>query len=316
MGTYDQVAWARRLKIRHLESFLVLDEAGTLTEAAVRMHMTQSAMSHWLADLEELVGMPLVTRGRRIQLTAAGVIMKRLAIGVLGDISRTQLELGAVAQGRSARLHIGSVWAGVARGVPQAIAEFQQLHPYISVTVSESPFGGLLAGLENRQLDVVVGSLDSRAHQPRLEHRELFEDNVCLVVGRASRLWEHDGVHRLADLVNENWIMPPKGTLMRSQLDTALLDGGTPWLLPKVETAAITTLQALIHQGDYIGVCSEAMADYQTSLGNMKILRLDRTIRFGPVGVVWSRDNAADAVKLFVDHIERTVGVTSAPPAA
>lgn len=308
--SYEHVAWARRLKVKHLESFLVLDEAGTLTEAAVRMHMTQSAMSHWLADLEELVGMPLVTRGRRIQLTPAGVIMKRLAVGVLGDISRTQAELSAVAEGRSARLHVGSVWAGVARGVPQALAQFQALHPYISVTVSESPFGNLLEGLENRQLDVVVGSLDSRAYQARLEHRELFEDNVCLVVGRASRFWDMAGPVRLADLLQENWIMPPKGTLMRSQLDTALLDSGASWLLPKVETAAITTLQALVHQGDYVGVCSEAMAEYQAGLGSLRILPLDRTIRFGPVGVVWSRDHPSEAVRLFVDHITQA---TAAP---
>ncbi|WP_311221069.1 MULTISPECIES: LysR family transcriptional regulator [unclassified Acidovorax] len=306
MGSYDQVAWARRLKVRHLESFLVLDDAGTLTEAALRMHMTQSAMSHWLADLEELVGMPLVTRGRRIQLTPAGIIMKRLAVSVLGDISRTQMELGAVAEGRTARLHIGSVWAGVARGVPQALAEFQALYPHISVTVSESPFGQLLEGLQNKQLDVVVGSLDARAHDARLEHRELFEDNVCLVVGRASRWWNATGTVRLADLLQENWIMPPKGTLMRAQLDTALLDSGAPWLLPKVETAAITTLQALVHQGDYVGVCSEAMAQYQATLGNMQILALDRTIRFGPVGVVWSRDNPSEAVQRFVEHITRT----------
>ena len=192
--------------------------------------------------------------------------------------------------------------------MPQALAGFQAQHPYISVTVSESPFGNLLEGLENRQLDVVIGSLDARAHQARLEHRELFEDNVCLVVGRASRLWDAQGPVRLADLVDENWIMPPKGTLMRSQLDAALLDSGAPWLLPKVETAAITTLQALVHQGDYVGVCSGAMAEYQAALGNMRILPLDRTIRFGPVGVVWSRDNPAEAVRLFVEHLVRTVG--------
>ena len=49
-------SWARRLKVRHLESFLVLEEAGTLTEAAARLHMTQSAMSHWLAELESVSG--------------------------------------------------------------------------------------------------------------------------------------------------------------------------------------------------------------------------------------------------------------------
>lgn len=308
MTTYDQVAWARRLKVKHLESFMVLDEAGTLTEAAARMHMTQSAMSHWLADLEELVGTQLVTRGRRIQLTPAGIIMKRLAISVLGDISRTQAELGALAEGRTARLHIGSVWAGVARAIPQALVEFQALYPYISVTVSESPLTQLLEGIDNKQLDVAVCSLDSRAYKDGLEHRELFDDNVCLVVGRASRHWDVKAPVRLIDLVQDNWIMPPKGTLTRSQLDAALLDAGATWLLPKVETAAITTLQALVHQGDYIGVCSEAMAEYQVALGNMRILPLDRTIRFGPVGVIWAKDNTAEAVRLFVEHIARVVG--------
>ncbi|QNN55783.1 LysR family transcriptional regulator [Diaphorobacter ruginosibacter] len=300
----EQMAWARRLKVKHLESFLVLDEAGTLTEAAARMHMTQSAMSHWLADLEELVGMPLVTRGRRIQLTPAGVLVKRLAISVLGDISRTHKELGAVAQGLTARLQIGSVWAGVAHIVPRALAEFQARYPHISVYVTESPFTNLLEGLANKELDVVVGSLDARAYRERLEHRELFEDNVCLVVGQGSPLWHSsEPMVRLADLQDENWIMPPKGTLTRTQLDALLLEQGFSWLLPKVETAAITTLQALVHTGNYIGVCSEAMARYQASLGCMKILPLDTAIRFGPVGVVWNTDNHSEAVRLFVEQL-------------
>ena len=308
MSSFDQVAWARRLKVRHLESFLELEEAGTLTAAAIRMHMTQSAMSHWLAELEELVGTPLVIRGRRIKLTPAGIVLKRLAVSVLGDISRTQLELSSVAEGKVARLHVGSVWAGMARLVPQTLTEFQVRYPYISVTVSESPFGNLLQGLEQKQLDVVVGSLDSRAYQDRLDHRELFEDNVSIVIGRGSRLWNTSGPLRLTDLMKENWIMPPKGTLTRMQLDAALHECGASWLLPKVETAAITTMQSMIHRGDYIGACSEAMAKYQTELGGMQILELDTKIRFGPVGVVWRRDNTTDAVRLFIDNLCEKAG--------
>ena len=185
------------------------------------------------------------------------------------------------------------------------------MYPYISVTVSENPLTQLLEGIDNKQLDLVVCSLDARAYKDGLEHRELFDDNVCLVVGRASRHWDVEGPIRLIDLVQDNWIMPPPGTLTRSQLDAALLDAGASWLRPKVETPAITTLQALVHQGDYIGVCSEAMAQYQVALGNMRILPLDRTIRFGPVGVIWAKDNTAEAVKLFVEHIAQVVGRVS-----
>ncbi len=320
LGT-EQMAWARRLKIRHLESFLVLDEAGTLTEAAARMHMTQSAMSHWLADLEELVGTSLVTRGRRIQLTPAGLIMKRLAISVLGDIARSHKELGAVAKGLTARLHIGSVWAGVARIVPRALTEFQVRYPHISITVSESPFGNLLEGLANKDLDLVVGSIDSRAHREQLAHRVLYEDNVCLVVGKGSRFWnrQEPGRMRLVDLQHDHWIMPPKGTLTRSQLDAVMLDHGISWLLPKVETAAITTLQALLQAGDYIGVCSEAMARYQESLGSMQILPLETPIRFGPVDVVWNTGNSSEAVRLFIEQLvlcSQWQDAATAPPPA
>ena len=62
---FEGTSWARRVKVRHLESFLVLDEAGTLTAAAARLHMTQSAMSHWLAELESVVDTALVVRGAR-----------------------------------------------------------------------------------------------------------------------------------------------------------------------------------------------------------------------------------------------------------
>ena len=64
---FEGTSWARRVKVRHLESFLVLDEAGTLTAAAARLHMTQSAMSHWLAELESVVDTVLVVRGRTSQ---------------------------------------------------------------------------------------------------------------------------------------------------------------------------------------------------------------------------------------------------------
>jgi hypothetical protein len=50
------IPWARRLKLRHLETFLVLESAGSITAAAERMHMTQPAVSHWLADIEDVMG--------------------------------------------------------------------------------------------------------------------------------------------------------------------------------------------------------------------------------------------------------------------
>ena len=297
---FEGTCWARRVKVRHLESFLVLDEAGTLTKAASRLYMTQSAMSHWLAELESVVGTPLVVRGRKVQLTPAGHLLKRLAISVLGDIARTGRELNAVAQGRVPRLNVGSVWAGIAGGLPEAVIAFQQDYPDVVVSIHDGPFDTLLQGLENRAMDAVIGVLDARAHQSGLAHQVLFDDQVAIVIGHGSRHWTSSGALGFADVLHEKWVMPPGGTLTRLQIDAYLVEREASWLVPKAETASLAMMQALLQKGDYVGVCSESMADYMASLGLLRKIAIESSIRFGPITVVWNREHISATLMEFV----------------
>ncbi|KAG1065863.1 hypothetical protein G6F40_017799 [Rhizopus arrhizus] len=70
------------------------------------MHMTQPALSHWLSDMEDLVGTPLFLRGRSLELTEAGGALWRYACRVLGDTARTGEEIEAVKGGVAGHLHI------------------------------------------------------------------------------------------------------------------------------------------------------------------------------------------------------------------
>ena len=292
--------WARKLRVRHLESLLVLEEAGTLTEAATRLHMTQPAMSHWLAEMEALVEAPLIIRGRRLELTLAGELMKQLAISVLGDVAKTGQALNAAAQGKSSCLRIGTVWAGVASLLPRTVACFQQEHPDVSITVTEAPFSNLLEQLARKELDIAVGMLDARAYQGQLVHEILFEDDICIVVGRGSPLWGDTSLHTLKSLADRQWITPQKSTAMRSQLDAAFVDAGIAWITPKVETSAITTLITLLHHGDYIGACSEAMTQVQMVRGTLHRIKIDRRVKFGSVGIVWNKETPSSTVNEFI----------------
>ncbi|NYT86578.1 LysR family transcriptional regulator [Pollutimonas harenae] len=296
--------WARRLKVRHLESFLVLEEAGTLTRAAEQLHMTQSAMSHWLAELENIAGTTLVIRGRRLQLTPAGQLLKHLALGVLGDIARAGHEMHAVAAGRVPRLNVGSVWAGIAGGLPEAVSLFQQQYPDVAVAIHDGPFDNLLKGLETRAMDAVVGVLDARAHRPGLAHRVLFEDRVAIVMGQGSKYWQHSSTPSFGNLLHEQWIMPPSGTLTRIQMDAFLIEQGASWLRPRVETASLAMMQTLLQKGDYVGVCSDSMAAYMASLGLFRKISSDSNIRFGPITVMWNDEHATPTLMDFVGCLE------------
>ena len=300
--------WARRLKIKHLELFLALDDAGTLTQAAARLHMTQSAMSHWLAEMEGVVGTALVVRGRKLQLTPSGHLLKQLAINVLGDIQHTGKALSEVASGHVPRLNIGSVWAGIAGGLPQAISAFQELHEDVAISIHDGPFASLLEGLENRSMDAVIGVLDARAHRDGLEHKVLFEDRVAVVIGRGSKFWSRPAAPPFAELLRARWVMPPSGTLTRIQFEAFLLEQGASWLAPRAETASLAMMQALLLKGDYVGVCSESMADEMVSVGMFRKLPMESPIRFGPITVMWNSDHVNATLKDFIACLRSACG--------
>ena len=87
---------------------MVLNETRNLTEAATRLHMTQPALSHWLADAEQAVGRALFLRDRRLSLTVDGEVVLAHAQRMLGDVQRTHAELQAVRQGLQGRLNVGT----------------------------------------------------------------------------------------------------------------------------------------------------------------------------------------------------------------
>ncbi|MDK3025115.1 LysR family transcriptional regulator [Cupriavidus taiwanensis] len=310
--SFDSIAWARRLRVRHLESFLILIDAGTLSAAAKRLHMTQSAVSHWLSEMEELAGVRLAVRGRRVQLTPAGEAVRRLAVRVLGEISRAHDELGSIARGAVARLHVGSVVAGVAHLIPRAIVAFQAANANVSIQVTEGAFNTLLDRLEKREFDLIVGSIDTRAFGPHLAHEVLFEDGMAVVVGTHHAL-AHARSVQWAELFPFPWVMPQRETLMRTRLDTVLLEHGGAGLRPRVETGSVVTLEAVLRDTDYVGVCSEAMALHMQSLGLLHVVPVAEKESFGPVGAVWRKGGDDEVLHAFVDALRLQAGPMRSP---
>src|SRR3954469_11021686 len=86
------------LEVRHLRLVAGIADAGSMTRAAERLHLTQSALSHQLRDIELRLGTPFFTRlGRRMILTAAGRRVLDTARRVIADIERAEEDLRRLA---------------------------------------------------------------------------------------------------------------------------------------------------------------------------------------------------------------------------
>lgn len=79
------------MEIRVLQYFLMVAREQNITKAAKQLHLTQPTLSRQLMQLEEELNTPLFIRGKRkIELTEAGMILRRRAEEIVTLIDKTQ----------------------------------------------------------------------------------------------------------------------------------------------------------------------------------------------------------------------------------
>ena len=173
------------LDFRQLRYFVEIVDAGSLTRAAGSLHVAQSALSQQMANLEDNVGIRLLTRGvKGVTATAAGHAVYRHA--------QTILKLGA--ETRNVAQHVGIQASGRVRlGLPSSIAmilaapmlrEVQKRYPGVLVELYESPSSYLAAQLFDERVDLSV--IVDKSPPPGLVAVGLVDECLYFVQARAS----------------------------------------------------------------------------------------------------------------------------------
>lgn len=172
------------VEIRHLLLLSTLEEVGSLNAAARKLHLSPSALSQQLRELEDRLGGPLFHRQwRRLVLTSAGRRLTDAARSVLGELSRAEAEARELLRGASGTLRVATVCLQSYRWLPELLRDFSRDWPGLEVSIvteaSESPVEWLLA----RKLDVALVAGLIRPG-PRIHLAPLFRDELVAVVGR------------------------------------------------------------------------------------------------------------------------------------
>jgi LysR family transcriptional regulator for metE and metH len=97
------------LEIRHFRLVQAIAEEGTVTAASRRLHLTQSALSHQLKDIEDRLGVPLFLRlGKKMILTPAGGKLLGSARPILDEVQRLEEEVANLARESEGVLRIAT----------------------------------------------------------------------------------------------------------------------------------------------------------------------------------------------------------------
>ncbi|KJY84846.1 transcriptional regulator [Vibrio galatheae] len=188
------------IELKHLRTLTTLRDTGSLTATATTLHLTQSALSHQIKDLEARIGGQLFLRKTRpVKFTSEGEIVLKLADEVLPKIARAENEIASLKEDVNGRLHMAIECHSCFQWLMPALKEYQQAWPSVTLDFSSGfgfePLPALMAG----ELDLVITS----DIQPRSEvhYEPLFDFEMRLVTSISHPLAEQACIqpHDLAD---------------------------------------------------------------------------------------------------------------------
>jgi DNA-binding transcriptional LysR family regulator len=198
------------MHLSQLEVFVALAELHSFTEAAERVGVTQSAVSHALAALERELSATLFERNRRgvTTLTAIGQSILPHVRALLANAEAITQEAKAARGLADGRLRLGNTLSLSPDLIARVVRSFQQLYPTIEVVLFEGTMLEVSEWIAHSIVDVgwVLLPHPESAAARGLASTLLVTDELCVLVPRGHRL---EGLRAVGsqDLANEHFIM-------------------------------------------------------------------------------------------------------------
>lgn len=212
------------MELTLMRSLLAVVDAGAITAAADRVGLTQPALSRRIRQLEEELGVALLSRGRKgVELTAAGELVAAEARVLVARYDGLCAQVAAHQRLEGGTIRLGGGATAVSFVLPPAIADFQRDHPAVRFHLKE-------AGSREVEQDVVSGRLElglvtMPVHLRELTVKPLMADRIVLIA-RA----EHPLAHRqqvdVQSLAGMSLVGFEAGSAIRHLIDAALREAG------------------------------------------------------------------------------------------
>lgn len=261
--------------LRQMRAFVALAKTGNFTLAAQYMHVTQSALSGLIKELEQTLGVRVVDRStRRIALTETGNELYPLFSQMIDDLDRALANIADQAQLRKGIVRVAVPQLMACTLLPQVIAAWRTRYPDIRISLSDSPVEAVTTRVLSGETDFGIGP--ERDSAPQLEARELMEmpfeavvppDHPLAGCGRLG--WSDLAAHPLITLRGQftERLLADMGSGSRS--DVALR--------PAHEVTYMTTALAMVASGLGVTVCMPYAAPL-VRLHGLRMLPLDAPV--------------------------------------
>lgn len=278
---------ADKLDLSLLHMFRVIVEEKSFSRAAIRLNLTQSAVSHGLKRLEEQTGVQLIERGnRRFNLTEQGLVLKETADRVHGEIVRLDNSLNHGDESLTGTLNLLVVSRIESDIFDEFFADFHRRSPRVKITVEMLPSSEILKRVS--QNTAAIGLCLCRQEIKNISRLLLIPERYSLYCGRHHPLFAQQTI-TLQDLQNQDYV-----TFFSEQWGDAL----SPLAVFRDEkqftgeVVALTNnfdeMKRLLYAGYGVGCLADHAVRADVQAGRLRRLTSGGGIADIPVYLVWN----------------------------
>jgi DNA-binding transcriptional LysR family regulator len=249
------------MDVRQLEMFKAVAEEGSFTQAAQRLHVSQSAISRQVKLLEEELQGKLLHRGaRRVTLTHAGELLLRMSIRVQQDMAEVISQISETHELRRGTLTLAGGMTVCMLILPRLLRKYRSLYKHVDLRVVSGSSEEVAGMLRNHEVDLALLTLPIVARD--LEVLPVLKEELVVVTSPGHPL-SKSRVVDAAELGRYPLIVYEPGSNTRKVIDSFFTLNNIPMEIA-METENVEIIKAMVAAGlgitlvPYMAIAREA----------------------------------------------------------
>lgn len=171
------------MELRFLKLVTAILNYGSLSKAANKLHLTQSALSHQLKEFENQKGIRFFIRAnKRLHITPAGQLVYESAQTILSEVERLETRLKNLSTGQSGTLRLSAGCTTSYHWLPGVLGTFSENYPNVQVDIQLDATGNPLPEITKGNLDLAI--VNRPLDHKEIEYINLFEDELVAVISK------------------------------------------------------------------------------------------------------------------------------------
>ena len=283
---------------------LAVIEEGSLGKAALRLNLSQPALTKSIQRLEEHLGVRLFEReSRGMTPTFYADSLKVYAKAACVGMAEAESQIASLRSGTEGILTIAGPPLVASELIPEAVVRLSRERPKLQVRVVAQN-RGLFTNLLEGRFDLVLAMLYDEMPKEGLSKQWLFDDRLVLVMNPAHPLANRKKV-KPQDLMEHKWVFAESDTWSQRRLALYFEQAGLALPRANIESRTPAILKSIIMISDHIGMLARAGVEKDLANGLLRAVDLDSPLMLRPVGIVRRiNEPMSPAVKCLVRIIE------------